>query len=266
MKSFSLKRFFAKFKRSELPETEITAVAEVEPAEQKAEPEAAGQEQAATSESEEVEDGISGVNIEVGLSYIAGDEKLYEEILETYIEGYEERIEKLNKYKGENDIKSYEIAIHGLKSVSASIGATAFSETAKRLEEACSDRDAATAYIEANHASMVEEYLTIVDGIKKWLAAKKTYGKIEKEKVLDLTNLLTKFDHMKKAIYEYRKMDACGYLKELYEVHVPMIESSMGEEYKNALLGIYKLVSDYDMNKAYEAAEKLEEDIRRLLK
>ncbi len=249
MKKFSLKALLAKFGRRKESYADKTSIAATE-IEADAEP----------------IPGIPGVDMEKGLSYIAGDRDLYEQLLLTYTEGWQERIEKLNKYKEEKDIKSYEISIHGLKSVSASIGATEFAKVAENLEKACMDEEKAIEYISANHDYMVEEYKAIIDGIKKWLAVKKTYGKIEKEKVLDLTNLLTKFVHMKKAIYEYRKMDACGYLEELLETEVPIAGSSMGaEKYNEALQSIYKLVSDYDMNEAYEAAEKLEDDIRRLL-
>ncbi len=216
------------------------------------------------SEKSEAPEGILGVDMEKGLSYLAGDEKLYEDILETYIEGYQERIDKLTESKQNKDIKSYEIAIHGLKSISASIGADDFAETAYALEKACALGENAMDYIEEKHDQMVAEYEGLIEGIKKWLAGKKTYGKIDKEKVLNLTELLEKIDDMKKAVYEYREMDACRYLKELLEMHVPMTSDSMDATYRETLDGIYKLVSDYDMNKAYDAAEKLEEDIRRM--
>ena len=56
------------------------------------------------------------------------------EVLKIYYESGENRISDFQRYLDEQDYKNYVIAVHGLKSSSASIGAYEFSELAKAHE------------------------------------------------------------------------------------------------------------------------------------
>lgn len=125
---------------------------------------------------------IPGVDMEKGMSYLANDETLYREILQTYISDCDERIEKLNSFKENNDIKGYEISIHGLKSASATIGADEVSKMAADLEKMCMDKATATGNIGLFHDDMILKYKELTDNIKKWLANNETNVKIEGKK------------------------------------------------------------------------------------
>ena len=99
-----------------------------------------GQETDGTSDPKQAEEwSIPGIDIAKALSYIGGSRELYISLLQTYLDGSEERIRKLEECKNKEDIFNYDITIHGLKGISASIGADSMAVAAAGLEEACKD-------------------------------------------------------------------------------------------------------------------------------
>lgn len=226
-----------------------------------------GQETDGTSDPKQAEEwSIPGIDIAKALSYIGGSRELYISLLQTYLDGSEERIRKLEECKNKEDIFNYDITIHGLKGISASIGADSMAVAAAGLEEACKDPQTAMTYIQMNHDQAVSRYRELLDQIKKWLANIETDGKIEKEAVTNITEMLTIISDLKTAVFEYKEKAACTCLERLYKTEIPELADEMGAKYYGILDKLYQYVSDYDMDKAYELAEKLETDIRRILK
>lgn len=226
-----------------------------------------GQETDGTSDPKQEEEwSIPGIDIAKALSYIGGSRELYISLLQTYLDGSEERIRKLEECKNKEDIFNYDITIHGLKGISASIGADSMAIAAAGLEEACKDPQTAMTYIQMNHDQVVSRYRELLEQIKKWLANIETDGKIEKEAVTNITEMLTIISDLKTAIFEYKEKAACTCLERLYKTEIPELADEMGAKYYGILDKLYQYVSDYDMDKAYELAEKLETDIRRILK
>lgn len=226
-----------------------------------------GQETDGTSDPKQAEEwSIPGIDIAKALSYIGGSRELYISLLQTYLDGSEERIRKLEECKNKEDIFNYDITIHGLKGISASIGADSMAVAAAGLEEACKDPQTAMTYIQMNHDQAVSRYRELLEQIKKWLANIETDGKIEKEAVTNITEMLTIISELKTAVFEYKEKAACTCLERLYKIEIPELADEMGAKYYGILDKLYQYVSDYDMDKAYELAEKLETDIRRILK
>ena len=225
-----------------------------------------GQETDGTPDPKQAEEwSIPGIDIAKALSYIGGSRELYISLLRTYLDGSEERIRKLEECKNKEDIFNYDITIHGLKGISASIGADSMAAAAG-LEEACKDPQTAMAYIQINHDQAVSQYRELLEQIKKWLANMETDGKIEKEAVTNIAEMLTIISDLKTAVFEYKEKAACTCLERLYKTEIPELADEMGAKYYGILDKLYQYVSDYDMDKAYELAEKLETDIRRILK
>lgn len=208
---------------------------------------------------------IPGIDAQKGLSYIGNSEELYINLLRTYLEGSEERIQKLEASKKAGDIRAYEIVVHGLKGISASIGADDMAQAAAKLEAACQNRETALESIEQGHAAAVRQYRELLIQIKKWLANIESDGTIEITRVTDITEVLAMIDRMKQAVYEYREQAACEELKQLYHIEVPAIRKELGAGYFGILDRLHTYISDYDMDKAYDVIEKLETDIRRML-
>lgn len=226
-----------------------------------------GQETDGTSDPKQEEEwSIPGIDIAKALSYIGGSRELYISLLQTYLDGSEERIRKLEECKNKEDIFNYDITIHGLKGISASIGADSMAIAAAGLEEACKDPQTAMTYIQMNHDQVVSRYRELLEQIKKWLANIETDGKIEKEAVTNITEMLTIISDLKTAVFEYKEKAACTCLERLYKTEIPELADEMGAKYYGILDKLYQYVSDYDMDKAYELAEKQETDIRRILK
>ena len=76
------------------------------------------------------------INVEMGLEYSAGMADLYKEILTTFVELKDEKIQKLQETFDGGDWKNYTIYVHALKSTALSIGGEKTSALAKELEMA----------------------------------------------------------------------------------------------------------------------------------
>ena len=79
-------------------------------------------------------EGNGCIDMEKGIVNCGGDKEAYMEVLKIYYESGENRISDFQRYLDAQDYKNYVIAVHGLKSSSASIGAYEFSELAKSHE------------------------------------------------------------------------------------------------------------------------------------
>lgn len=208
---------------------------------------------------------IPGIDMEKGLSYIGNSIELYRTLLETYLDGSEERIQKLEDSKKSGDIRTYDAAIHSLKGVSASIGADEMAKTAAGLEDACRNSADAMKYIRRHHKDAIKQYRELLEHIKKWLANTKSDDKIEGKRTTSITEILETIINMKKAVFEYREKDACTYLEDLYHAEAPEIQKNMGEQYFETLDILSKFIENYEMDEAYEQVKTFETDIRRMI-
>lgn len=208
---------------------------------------------------------IPGIDMEKGLSYIGNSIELYRTLLETYLDGSEERIQKLEDSKKSGDIRTYDAAIHSLKGVSASIGADEMAKTAAGLEDACRNSADAMKYIRRHHKDAIKQYRELLEHIKKWLANTESDDKIEDKRTTSITEILETIINMKKAVFEYREKDACTYLEDLYHAESPEIQKNMGEQYFETLDILSKFIENYEMDEAYEQVKTFETDIRRMI-
>ena len=106
--------------------------------------------------------GFDFLDQEVGLEYCAGDEEIYREIIEGYLE--EDRREELARYYDAEDLANYRVIAHAIKSTSLTIGATELSAKAKALEYAAADGD--IDFIKQNNSELVEMYSDILSKIQ----------------------------------------------------------------------------------------------------
>ena len=98
----------------------------------------------------------SGINVDVGLDYCAGDEDFYREMLRLFsAQGEEKRTEIAALYESA-DWTDYAIKVHALKSTSLTIGAEALSAQAKELELAGKRGDAD--FIRAHHHALLSAH------------------------------------------------------------------------------------------------------------
>lgn len=78
---------------------------------------------------------MRGIDETVGLQYAGEDEELYREILTDYADGIEEQAQAVERALAAEDIETFTIEVHSLKSTSRTIGAQELSDQAKELEE-----------------------------------------------------------------------------------------------------------------------------------
>ncbi len=106
--------------------------------------------------------GFEFLDQEVALEYCAGDEEIYREVLEGYLE--EDRRAELARCFEAEDLAAYRVNAHAIKSTSLTIGATELSAKAKALEYAAADGD--LNFVRENNDEMVAMYSDILDKIR----------------------------------------------------------------------------------------------------
>lgn len=98
------------------------------------EPKAAASDKTDNMDETTLEACLEGFLVEQGIINCGSDRETYEDILQVYYESGDSRIDELAGFLAHKDYKNYIIAVHGLKSSSASIGAMELSERAKAHE------------------------------------------------------------------------------------------------------------------------------------
>lgn len=77
---------------------------------------------------------MEGIDVAVGMQYSGGDAELYREVLSDYMDTIEEKAALIEQAVVEEDLGTYTIEVHSLKSTSKVIGAMDLSDLAKDLE------------------------------------------------------------------------------------------------------------------------------------
>lgn len=78
---------------------------------------------------------MEGIDTAVGLKCAGNDAELYRDILMDYADCIEEQAGAIERALTEEDIETFTIEVHSLKSISRTIGALKLSDQAKELEE-----------------------------------------------------------------------------------------------------------------------------------
>lgn len=82
----------------------------------------------------------NGIEVDKGLELL-GDMEMYNSILKEFLDGYYERMKKLQGYKEVSDMANYAIEVHSLKSDSKYLGITKLAELAYNHEMASKAND-----------------------------------------------------------------------------------------------------------------------------
>ena len=106
----------------------------------------------------------AGINPEIGMRYCQKDENLYYTLLREYAAEAEDKAQAFGRYYETRDWNNYSILAHSLKSTSRTIGATALSQIAAKLEKAADDGRAED--VAAEHAVMLECYANTAQAIR----------------------------------------------------------------------------------------------------
>ena len=106
------------------------------------------------------------LDTEQGMSVCMEDEDFYLKILKVYLK--DEMVDTLQQDYEEKDWVQYQIHVHGLKNVSANIGAMELSEQFKGLEYAIKNHDIPdTDYIRSHHDKVMEAYQELLRRLER---------------------------------------------------------------------------------------------------
>ena len=104
-----------------------------------------------------------GFHTEAALVYCFNDVGFYEGMLTKFTQDAESNIADIQTAFQQEDIKNYEIKVHGLKSTSKMLGADTLSEMAKEAEKAAKNQD--IDHIKENHQGLIDQYRETVKDI-----------------------------------------------------------------------------------------------------
>ena len=96
------------------------------------------------------------------------DEAFYIELVNDFINDYDDRSEILSQNYSNRDWKNYEINVHSLKSSARTIGIFKLFESAKAMEQAAMNRN--EALLDSKHGILLDEYRIIVDELKNCIS------------------------------------------------------------------------------------------------
>jgi len=140
---------------------------------------------------------IPGLNIAEGLKRFDGNEKVYHDVLRSYMAGVSSMLEKIENFR-EDALADYIIRIHGIKGVSFDIFADTVGEEAKNLEEAGKLNN--LEYIKKNHSAFMEHMKNFILNIENALSNidtdsdKSLKDKPDKKILLKLVDACNDFD------------------------------------------------------------------------
>jgi len=116
---------------------------------------------------------VPGLNISDGLARFGGDEKIYRQVLRSYVTNTRLILETVKEIK-EDNLDDYIFAVHGIKASSRGIGAESVGASAEALEKTARSED--INFLRANHPAF------LVEAEELMLAIEHLLNKISTEK------------------------------------------------------------------------------------
>ena len=110
---------------------------------------------------EETFRGFDFLDTEKGLQYCGGSMEFYREMLEAFVE--HSSLNRLEAAFDSENLELYRIDIHALKSSSLMLGASAFSEDCRLLEQAAKEKD--LSYVLTHHRRVMALYQQLLSAI-----------------------------------------------------------------------------------------------------
>jgi len=181
---------------------------------------------------------IRGVDMEVGLKRVMGEEVVYKKILKMYMDDSIARIEEIKK--NPQNKNALIIATHSLKSTSSNIGATEVAALAGRLEAAFIDDD--DHFADQNLEKLYDITKNVVNSIKNYLESAKTDEPAAKkphdEAALD------------RLIAKMTESISIMNIKSLEKAADELLEYEWKEDVSDLIAAVVDAVSSYDYDEA----------------
>lgn len=130
------------------------------------------------------DDYISGIDMDAGLRHMAGNKRLYVDILKGFAIKYSSEPYRIREFIKSKDNRMASIACHTFKGISANIGATQISLIASELENDIKAGDVQSSFRTLDN--LEQETALVSEGIKAWLRSIKDTNKYQTD---DMKNL-----------------------------------------------------------------------------
>jgi CheY-like chemotaxis protein/HPt (histidine-containing phosphotransfer) domain-containing protein len=187
---------------------------------------------------------IEGLSVEIGLERVSGQVKVYEASLKLLTKEIDKCVHGLPEFLAGNDLNSFNIIVHSVKSSLANLGAMELSGKAKELEFASSDSD--MAYCEENLPPFLEELVRLGDAVKALF-----YDDSESRGPIDVPDELREiFARMDAAFVE---MDILAINRELESLE----KLELGTQLNNKLEPLKDAILIMDYDAALEAIREI---------
>ena len=129
-------------------------------------------------------EGIDGVDVAAGLARVLGREKVYATLLESFLQGHADDVQRIRGVLAAGDTKAAERLVHTLKGVAANLGAENLQSVAESLEMALTQHagDVAIDALQRLDDSLQRLCLSL----RSWLASRPQDALRQKEPAADL--------------------------------------------------------------------------------
>ncbi|MCR5792578.1 MAG: response regulator [Lachnospiraceae bacterium] len=195
---------------------------------------------------------LAGVDIKEGLYRSGNSVSGYLELLKTVLVEGKVKIESLEDYAKKDDIRSYMIEAHALKSVAASIGAMELSAQAKEHEMQAKDNN--LLYIKEHYQNLLKDYDKLLGEIALVLDQKEEQeyaGEKEELSMADIELLLTEAT---KQLEDYEDEEATDSIKRI-------MHSDISKETMELLKDVVTQIELLDYQGAIEKINQIKEKL-----
>lgn len=188
------------------------------------------------------------IDTQTGLTYCAGSEEMYLEILKTYLSQRDKYMFGMREYYEKKDWDNFAILVHALKSTSLSIGAKELSEEAKQMELAAKAMDVAV--IDVGFEDLCAHYECVLNEIQTMLEP------TQPQELPDESVIKRELEAEHEAEHEERLSEAIATQKHLtYRARKLILV--VDDDTINLTLAEKLLSTDYDIKKTSSGEEAL---------
>ena len=203
---------------------------------------------------------IEGLDVKIGLSYVADDEELYHDVLIDYADEVEMRADEIEMFLVEDDLTNYVIHVHALKSLSKTIGAMELSELAKELEDCGTAQNMEV--IQEKTPILLKKYRELGKKLKEYERQKNgesptADGELREEELQPLNKEKAE-EQLKLLVNCLEEYDSFGAEEILEELKKYRYDN---EEERAILAKMLKAMQEFDYHSCKEAAEQMMECI-----
>ncbi|MDR2598970.1 MAG: response regulator [Oscillospiraceae bacterium] len=188
---------------------------------------------------------LEDINVSVGLNNAANIESLYHQSVELCCKQIPSLCAKMSENLFGDDIGAFAISVHTIKSILATVGAMALSDTAFNLEELAKSGDSTTCkkLFSSFHDKLMNLHVQLTAVMSSEISQTKTAG--------DLSVLK---ENVEKALTAVRGFNDSGSLAALK----PLLKYDFGDETNTLLENAISEISNFDYEKAEEILSVIE--------